>query len=219
MKPLRLLLVDDHALFREGVAALFSYQDDFEVVGEAEDAGAALAQAQALQPDLILMDIDLPGPEDGVAATRAIKAVLPEVAIVMLTVHDETEKLIEAIKAGAQGYLVKNMRSAELVEQLRGVTRGEAAISKRIATRLLEEFRREDESEEPESSLTPRELEILKLVAERMSNAEIATTLVISEHTVKNHIKNILSKLHLRSRRHAAAYGIARGWVRPGGNS
>jgi two-component system nitrate/nitrite response regulator NarL len=214
MKRLHLLLVDDHALFREGLAALLSYQDDFEIVGQAEDAEAAVEQAHRLNPDIVLMDIDLPG-EDGVSATRRIKADSPGVLVVMLTVHDETDKLIDAIKAGADGYLVKNVRSAELVEQLRGVTRGEAAISRRIATRLLEEFRREDDPVEPEAELTAREMEILTLVADRLSNNEIAGRLFISEHTVKNHIKNILSKLHLRSRRQAAEYGIARGWVRP----
>lgn len=215
MAPLRLLLVDDHTLFREGLASLFSYQQGFEVVGEADSHATAIEQVRSLHPDIVLMDIDLAG-DDGIAATRDIVSEFPDVAVVILTVHDEAEKLIEAVKAGAQGYLVKNLRSAELVEQLRGVAEGEAAISRRIATRLLEEFRREDEPAEPESDLTPRELEILTLVAQRMSNAEIARQLVISEHTVKNHIKNILSKLHLRSRRQAAEYGIARGWVRPG---
>lgn len=213
MDALRLLLVDDHALFREGLAGLFAYQNDFEVAGEAEDSASALEQARKLRPDLVLMDIDLPG-EDGVAATRRIKAEMPEIAVVMLTVHDDTEKLMEAVKAGAEGYLVKNIRSAELLEQLRGLSRGEAAISRRMATRILEEFRREDAQPEPEAELSPRELEVLELVAARLSNKEIAAQLFLSEHTVKNHLKNILSKLHLRSRRQAAAYGVARGWVR-----
>ncbi|MDP9378806.1 MAG: response regulator transcription factor [Chloroflexota bacterium] len=214
MGALRLLLVDDHALFREGVSGLFAYESDFEVVGEAEDAESALSQARTLKPDLVLMDIDLPG-EDGVAATRRIKAEMPEIAVVMLTVHDDADKLLEAVKAGAEGYLVKNIRSAELLEQIRGLSRGEAAISRRMATRILDEFRRDEEPLEPEASLTQRELEVLELVAARLSNKEIAARLVISEHTVKNHLKNILSKLHLRSRRQAAAYGVARGWVRP----
>jgi DNA-binding NarL/FixJ family response regulator len=213
----RLLLVDDHALFREGLAGLFAYQEDFAVVGEAEDAETAMAQAEALRPDLVLMDVDLPG-EDGASATRRIKAVLPDTTVVMLTAYDDTDLLLEAIKAGAQGYLLKNIRSAELLDQLRGLAAGEAAISRRMATRMLEEFRRGQEAEEltePQGELTPRELEVLELVALRLQNKEIAERLVISEHTVKNHLKNILAKLHLRSRRQAAAYGVARGWVRP----
>ena len=214
----RLLLVDDHALFREGLAGLFAYQDDFLVVGEAGDAEIALAQTAALIPDIVLMDIDLPG-DDGIATTRRLKADFPDVTVVMLTVHDATDKLLEAIKAGAQGYLVKNIRSAELLEQLRGLTRGEAAITRRMAARILKEFQRggaaSDPIEEPAQELTARELEVLELVADRLSNKEIAVNLVISEHTVKNHLKNILGKLHLRSRRQAADYGLARGWVRP----
>lgn len=210
----RVLLVDDHTLFREGLAALLSYHDDFAVVGEASDAEGALTQAHALHPDLVLMDIDMPG-EDGVIATRRLKEALPDIAVVMVTVHDDTDKLLEAIKAGAQGYLLKNIRSTELIDQLRGLARGEAAISRRIATRMLEEFRRQDEPAEPEAELTTRELEVLELVAARLSNKEIAAKLFISEHTVKNHIKNVLGKLHLRSRRQAAAYGMARGWIRP----
>ena len=219
MAPWRLLLVDDHALFREGLAGLFAYQQDFTVVGEAEDADAAVAQAEALRPDLVLMDVDLPG-EDGASATRRIKTALPETTIVRLTAYDDTDRLLEAVKAGAQGYLLKNIRSAELLDQLRGLAAGEAPISRRMATRMLEEFRRgheqqESQSAELEGELTARELEVLELVAARLQNKEIAARLVISEHTVKNHLKNILAKLHLRSRRQAAAYGLARGWVRP----
>jgi two-component system nitrate/nitrite response regulator NarL len=214
----RLLLVDDHALFREGLAGLFAYQDDFLIVGEAANSESALSQTATLCPDIVLMDIDMPG-EDGIATTRRLKAEFPDVIVVMLTVHDATDKLLEAIKAGAQGYLVKNIRSAELLEQLRGLTQGEAAITRRMAARILEEFRRSgassDPIEEPAQELTARELKVLELVADRLSNKEIATRLVISEHTVKNHLKNILGKLHLRSRRQAADYGVARGWVRP----
>src|SRR3984893_17853765 len=137
----RLLLVDDHALFREGLAGLFAYQDDFLLVGEAGDSASALAQTAALRPDIVLMDIDMPG-EDGIATTRRLKSAFPDVTVVMLTVHDATEKLLEAIKAGAQGYLVKNIRSTELLEQLRGLKRGEAAITRRMAARILEEFQR-----------------------------------------------------------------------------
>jgi DNA-binding NarL/FixJ family response regulator len=217
MAAWRLLLVDDHALFREGLSGLFAYQADFTIVGQAEDAAGAIAEAERHRPDVVLMDIDLPG-EDGVSATRRLKAALPETIVVMLTAYDDTDRLLEAIKAGAQGYLLKNIRSTELLDQLRGLARGEAPISRRMATRMLEEFQQQGQDldlGEPEEQLTPRELEVLELVAARMQNKEIAARLVISEFTVKNHLRNILAKLHLRSRRHAAAYGLARGWVRP----
>ena len=212
MPPVRLLLVDDHALFREGLIALLSYQDDFTVVGEAEDAESALDQARALEPDIVLMDIELPG-EDGVIATQRLKMEMPAVTVVMLTVHDDSQTLFEAIKAGAQGYLVKNVRSRELLEQLRGLARGEAAISRRMAARILKEIRGQNEPLWPEEELTAREMDVLELVAARLSNAEIAERLVVSEYTVKNHMKSILSKLHLRNRHQAAAYGVARGWL------
>jgi DNA-binding NarL/FixJ family response regulator len=212
MQPLRLLLVDDHALFREGLTALLSYQEDFSVVGEAEDAESALAQARALTPDLVLMDIELPG-EDGILVTHRLKMEMPAVTVVMLTVRDDSQTLFDAIKAGAQGYLVKNMRSREMLEQLRGLAQGEAAISRRMAARILEEIQGQTEAFSAEEQLTTREMDVLELVAARLSNAEIAERLVISEHTVKNHMKSILSKLHLRNRHQAVALGIARGWL------
>src|SRR5262245_1365584 len=166
MPPVRLLLVDDHALFREGLISLLSYHDDFAVVGEAEDAEGALAQASALQPDIVLMDVELPG-EDGVLATRRMTTELPAVTVVMLTVRDDTQTLFDAIKAGAQGYLIKNARSREMLEQLRGLARGEAAISRRLAGRILDELRGQTETFGPEEAPTARELEVLALVAAR----------------------------------------------------
>lgn len=212
MRPSRLLLVDDHALFREGLIALLSYQSDFVVAGEAEDAESALAQARTLAPDIVLMDVELPG-DDGVIATRRLTLEMPDITVVMLTVHEDSQTLFEAITAGAQGYLVKNVRSRELLEQLRALARGEAAISRRMAARILEEVRGHSAPLVPEEALTSRELEVLELVTARLSNAEIAERLVVSEHTVKNHLKSILAKLHLHSRHHAAAYGVARGWL------
>lgn len=212
MRPLRLLLVDDHALFREGLISLLSYQDDFTVVGEAADAESAVAQARSLQPDIVLMDVELPG-EDGVTATQRLTLAMPAVTVVMLTVRDDSQTLFAAIQAGAQGYLVKNVRSHELVEQLRRLARGEAAISRRLAARILAEIRGQTEPFGPEEAPSPREMDVLELVAARRSNAEIAEHLGISEHTVKNHMKSILSKLHFRNRHQAAAYGVARGWL------
>ncbi len=212
MQPLRLVLVDDHALFREGLISLLSFQDDFTVVGEAEDAEGALSQARALEPDIVLMDIELPG-EDGVTATQRLTMEIPAVTVVMLTVHGDSQTLFEAIKAGAQGYLIKNVRSRELLEQLSGLARGEAAISRRIDTRILEEIRGQTDPFGPDEKLTAREMEVLELVTARLSNAEITERLVISEHTVKNHMKSILSKLHLHDRHQAAAYGVALGWL------
>jgi DNA-binding NarL/FixJ family response regulator len=227
MEPQRLLLVDDHALFREGVAGLLAYEDEFEVVGQAAGGEAALASARDLMPDLVLMDIDMPG-IDGLETTRRLKREMPYVKVVILSVHDDDEKLFEAIKAGAQGYLLKSIRSAEMLELLRGMSRGEAPISRAMATRILQEFARSapespaagapaegrgQRLEGPEDALTMREEEVLKLVAHRFTNKEIAVRLSISEYTVKNHLRNILSKLHLRSRTQAARYAVDRGLV------
>jgi DNA-binding NarL/FixJ family response regulator len=226
------LLVDDHALFREGLKSLFAYEDDFEVVGESANADEALAAARELMPDLVLMDVDMPG-SDGIEATRRLVAEMPYVKVVMLTVHDEDESLFEAIKAGAQGYLVKSIRSAEMLDLLRGLANGEAPLSRATATRILEEFRRAAaasspiaagaggasagstgrEDSQPAPLLTLREQEVLELVARRCTNKEIAARLVISEYTVKNHLRNILSKLHLRSRVQAAHYAVRQGMI------
>jgi len=172
----RLLLVDDHALFREGLAGLFAYQDDFVVVGEAGNSESTLSHTAALSPDIVLMDIDMPG-DDGIVTTRKLKSEFLDVIVVMLTVHDATDKLLEAIKAGAQGYLVKNIRTAKLLEQLRGLTRGEAAITRRMAARILAEFQRgrvsTDSIDESSQEHTTCELEVLEFVADRLSNKEI----------------------------------------------
>ena len=207
MKPIRVLLADDHILFREGLAGLLAAQPDLEVVGEADDGLEAVVKARELKPDLILMDIQMPG-MDGLEATRQLSLELPGTAIVILTVREEPDKLFMAIKNGAQGYLLKNIRSGEMINNLRGVIRGEAPVAPVMAAHMLEEFRRMSllapaQEEEP-SSLTDREGRVLSLAAIGKSDKEIAEVLSISLHTVKTHIRNILAKLHASNRREAA---------------
>ena len=217
MEPMRVLLVDDHALFRKGLASLIGPLEDMEVVGEAGDGREALERARELMPDLILMDIQMPG-WDGLKATQLIKEEMPYVKIVMLTISDEDKDLFEAIKSGAQGYLLKNIEPEELFELLRGVYRGEAPISGLTAARILDEFARLAEKETwvpiAGNNLTPREKEVLQLVAQGATNKEIASQLFIAENTVKNHLRNILAKLHLQNRVQAAAYALREGLMR-----
>jgi DNA-binding NarL/FixJ family response regulator len=220
MDKIRVLLADDHSLFREGLANILSAQPDFEVVGEAGDGLEVLVKARELVPDLIVMDITMPGC-DGVEATRRIKAELAAVTIVMLTVRDEDENLFEAIKSGAQGYLLKSIRSRDLVNLLRGAVQGEAAITPTLGGRMLEEFRRLSQrphlpDEDEFVALTQREQEVLALVAEGFSDKEIGDALSISVHTVKSHMRNILAKLHLSHRHEAALYALREGLIPPG---
>jgi DNA-binding NarL/FixJ family response regulator len=217
MSKIRVLLADDHELFREGLANILNAQPDFEVVGEASDGLEVLVKARRLTPDLILMDIGMPGC-DGVEATQRVKDELPDIIIVMLTVRNEDEKLFEAIKIGAQGYLLKSIRSRELLSMLRGAVRGEAAITPALGGRMLEEFRRLSRQapavpEDEVTTLTHREQEVLSLVAQGATDKEIAETLVISIHTVKTHMRNILSKLHLGHRHEAALYALREGLI------
>jgi len=217
MDKIRVLLADDHSLFREGLANILNAQPDFEVVGEAGDGLEVLVKARELVPDLIVMDITMPGC-DGVEATRRIKAELAAVTIVMLTVRDEDENLFEAIKSGAQGYLLKSIRSRDLVNLLRGAVHGEAAITPTLGGRMLEEFRRLSQrphlpDEEEFVALTQREQEVLALVAEGFGDKEIGDALSISVHTVKSHMRNILAKLHLSHRHEAALYALREGLI------
>ena len=207
MQPTKVLIVDDHALLRQGVRNTIEPEEDFEVVGEAEDGAEALAKAKELKPDLILMDIQMPH-GNGLEALSAIKGELPDVKIIMLTVHDKNENLLEAIKRGAEGFLSKNVRAKALLDSLRGAMRGEAAISRHMAGKILKEFVRlaKIEDKKTPGQLTPREKEVLQKLSEGLSNKEIGRSLCISENTVKVHVKNILRKLHLRTRTEAAAY-------------
>ncbi len=216
MNEIRVLLVDDQVLFREGIANLLTSQDDIQVIGDAADGLEAIEKARQFRPDLVLMDINMPH-LDGLEATRRIKAEMPEVKIIILTVSDADDDLFEAIKAGAIGYLLKNLKAQSLFERLRGTMRGEAALSPLLATKVLEEFARqrhnEAHSKEEEDGLTEREREVLQQVISGASNKEIATTLYIAESTVKRHLHNILEKLHLENRVQAAAYAVRKGII------
>lgn len=217
MSVVRVLLADDHVLFREGLAGIIDSQPDMEVIGEANDGLEAIVKTRQLKPDLILMDIQMPGC-DGLEATRKIKQEIPECIIVVLTVRDDEDKLFEAIKSGAQGYLLKNIHSREMLEMLRGALDGDAAITPHLAGKLLEEFRRLSQQELPDMegvdlALTPREKEVLALVAEGYTDKDIAVSLSISLHTVKTHLRNILSKLQVSSRHEAARLAKHKGLV------
>ncbi len=217
MEKIRVLLVDDHVLFRKGLVSLMALRPELEVVGEASDGNEGIEKARELRPDLILMDIHMPGC-NGIEATKAIKAELPNVRIVMLTVSEEEDDLYGAIKSGAQGYLLKNLRPESLFEMMQDAMRGEAPISPGIAAKILEELgrSRDRDREEPrdESSLlTQREREILGLVVDGSSNKEIASQLHITEGTVKNHLHHILEKLHLENRVQITAYALRKGLI------
>jgi NarL family two-component system response regulator LiaR len=208
--PIRVLIADDHAIVRKGIRALLSVKPDIEVVGEASDGAETVAQAQALRPDVILMDLVMPE-MDGIEATRQIVEQQPGVRILVLTSFAADDKVFPAIKAGALGYLLKDSGPDDLVQAIHQVYRGEPALEPSIARKVLLEL-----SQPPKEPLTPeplteRELEVLRLVAQGRSNRQIAQQLVIAEMTVRTHVSNILSKLHLASRTQAALYALKEG--------
>jgi len=216
MERISVLLADDHALFRDGLISLLSMQDEIEVVGIASDGQEALEKARELMPDLILMDVKMPR-LNGLEATRLIKEEMPHIRIVMLTVSEDDHDLFQAIKNGAEGYLLKTLNAPELVDLLMGVFRGEAPISRTMARKILHEFALQSRRPEPEAiargDLTRRETEVLQLVSEGSPDKEIATRLCISQRTVKNHMHNILDKLHLQNRVQAATYALRQGLI------
>jgi len=205
------LIVDDHALFRRGLQMVLDGEPDIEVVGEAADGHQALDRAQELMPDVVLMDVRMPR-RSGIEATREIRDALPHVRVLMLTVSDEEVDLYEAIKAGASGYLLKEVSTDEVPEAIRSVVAGQSRISPSMASKLLTEFAAWSKRTGPAGvggpTLTERELEVLRLVAQGMANKDIARELFISENTVKNHVRNILEKLHLHSRMEAVVYAV-----------
>jgi DNA-binding NarL/FixJ family response regulator len=209
---MRVVLADDHALVRDGIASLLVAWGH-EVVGQATDGESAVDLVQRLAPDLVLMDVRMPG-IGGIEATRRIKASSPAVAIVMLTASEDEDDLFGAIQVGAQGYLAKNLESDELRRMLDAVRRGEAAITPATAARILEHFQQAGRPPAPEPDrLTEREMEVLELVTRGLRNKEIASALEISQNTVKYHLGNILSKLHAQSRAELTARAIREGLV------
>jgi DNA-binding NarL/FixJ family response regulator len=208
MERIRVLLVDDHQLFRRGVASLLSGREDIEVVGEASNGADAMERARELMPDVILMDIKMPE-LDGLAATKQLKAEMPYVRIMILTVSETDEDLFEAIKSGASGYLLKNVDPEYLIASVQQVQRGEVPIAPTMAAKILRELTAPAES--TVQALTARERQVLELLAGGLANKEIAFQLKISENTVKNHLRNILEKLHLQNRVQAALYAVRMG--------
>jgi NarL family two-component system response regulator LiaR len=209
-----LLLVDDHAVVRQGLKAFFETQSDLEVVAEAETGMEAVRLAEEHVPDVILMDLVMPD-VDGVEATRRIKRITPRTEIIVLTSYHEDEHIFPALRAGALSYLLKDVDMDELADAIRRAILGEATLHPRIAARVITEIR-SGRKEEPNIflELTDRELEVLQLIAEGLSNPEIEVRLVISENTVKGHVRNILSKLHLADRTKAAVLAWRQGLIR-----
>jgi two-component system NarL family response regulator len=212
VEPIRVLVVDDHALFRRGLQMVLEQEPDIEVVGEASDGAEAVETAAEKLPDIVLMDVRMPK-RGGIDACTAIHDVAPSTKIIMLTISDEEADLYDAIKAGAMGYLLKEISIEEVASAIRAVHGGQSLISPSMASKLLTEFaamvkKTDDKQQVPAPRLTDREMEVLKLVARGLNNRDIAKELFISENTVKNHIRNILEKLQLHSRMEAVVYAV-----------
>ncbi|WP_410635819.1 response regulator [Amycolatopsis sp. cmx-4-83] len=208
MTPVRVLLVDDQALFREALGTLLATHDGIDVVGEAGNGEEALSQAAALTPDVVLMDLRMPV-LDGVGATRRLRRAHPAVQVIALTTFDDDEDVFAALRAGAVGYLLKDVSSARLIEAVRAAARGESVLQPSVAAKVVARFAQLADAPEPRPQplvvpLSDRELEVLRLLAGGRSNREIATTLFLAEGTVKNHVTNLLGKLGARDRTQAA---------------
>jgi len=210
MEMIRVLIADDHPIVREGLRTLIASEPGIELVGEATDGAEAVALARALRPDVILMDLIMPV-KDGLAAINEIKAGDPEVSILVLTSFSEQDKVFPAIRAGALGYLLKDTAPDQLLQAIYDVHRGEPSLHPSVALQLIREINQPSELSPAPDPLSPRELQVLKLLAQGLTNQEIADRLVISEWTVRTHVRNILGKLHLANRMQAALYALREG--------
>lgn len=213
-RPITLLLVDDHPVVRKGTRELLEGESDMQVLGEAGSGEEALAQARALTPDVILMDVSMPG-MNGIEATKAIKAEQPGVGVLVLTSYDDDAYVFALLEAGAAGYLLKNASEDDLLGAVRAVAAGESALHPSIARKVLERFSVVSNPTPPEDDLSPRELEVLRVAASGRTNKEIARDLDISPRTVQVHLANIFSKIGVGSRTEAVLHGIKRGWIDP----
>lgn len=213
-RPITLLLVDDHPVVRKGTRELLEGESDMQVLGEAGSGEEALAQARALTPDVILMDVSMPG-MNGIEATKAIKAEQPGVGVLVLTSYDDDAYVFALLEAGAAGYLLKNASEDDLLGAVRAVAAGESALHPSIARKVLERFSVVSNPTPPEDDLSPRELEVLRVAASGRTNKEIARDLDISPRTVQVHLANIFAKIGVGSRTEAVLHGIKRGWIDP----
>ncbi|NJM06303.1 response regulator transcription factor [Candidatus Gracilibacteria bacterium] len=207
METINVMLIDDHRVVRQGLRDFLELQGDIDIVGEAGSGEEGVQLARELLPDVVLMDLVMPG-IDGVETTRRVKQVSPSSRVIVLTSFADDDKVFPAIKAGAISYLLKDVSPEELAHAIRAAQRGEAVLHPEVATKLMQEFSAPRPNEAPVDQLTPREMDVLRLVAKGMSNKEIADNLVISEKTVKTHLSNILSKLHLADRTQVAIYAL-----------
>lgn len=215
MEPITILIADDHAIVRQGLGALFKIQPDCRVVGEADAGESAVRLAAELVPDVVLMDLVMPG-MGGVEATRQVKQVSPRSQVIVLTSYHDDEHIFPALRAGALSYVLKDIEPGQLVETVRRAVHGESMMHPRVAARVVEEIRlTKQSSSNPFAELSERELEVLRLIAGGLTNAEIAERLIISEKTVKGHVSNILSKLHMLDRTKAAVFAWEQGLMRP----
>jgi DNA-binding NarL/FixJ family response regulator len=218
MESIKVLVVDDHTLFRRGIATVLADQENLEVVGEAIDGLEAIEKAKKIVPDVIVMDLNMPYCS-GLEATQALQTEMPQINILVLTVSDKESDLFAAMKFGAKGYLLKNTEPEELVYAIFHIARGGVIVSPLMATKLLTEFKdltagaERESTKEIESNLSQREEEVLQQLSQGATNKEIADSLFISENTVKTHLRNIMDKLHLANRSQAAAYAVKRGLV------